>query len=182
MPAMAAAADPAKTAPFRDRFARVAFNAFAITRPIYGFQGTRPIVRRNMRLVKTLPINEGSRRLDRPDHRCGGRRHRDAIYVAFTHELKKTERELARLCFKTCGRCCGEVRGVGLESASGLPGSFDGNSAKPTRSNSGLQNTSREVPDGSGKRRWRRASPSWRPSCGRATISWRSQHTSCATR
>jgi len=37
MPAMAAAADPAKTAPFRDRFARVAFNAFAITRPIYVF-------------------------------------------------------------------------------------------------------------------------------------------------
>jgi hypothetical protein len=36
---MAAAADPAKTAPFRDRFARVAFNAFAITRPIYRFSG-----------------------------------------------------------------------------------------------------------------------------------------------
>jgi hypothetical protein len=35
MPAMAAAADPAKTAPFRDRFATIAFNAFAITRPIY---------------------------------------------------------------------------------------------------------------------------------------------------
>jgi len=35
---MAAAADPAKTAPFRDRFARVAFNAFAITRPIYVFR------------------------------------------------------------------------------------------------------------------------------------------------
>src|SRR5580704_19661869 len=39
MPAMAAAADPAKTAPFRDRFARGAFNAFAITRPIYRFSG-----------------------------------------------------------------------------------------------------------------------------------------------
>jgi hypothetical protein len=36
---MAAATDPAKTAPFRDRFAKVAFNAFAITRPIYDFQG-----------------------------------------------------------------------------------------------------------------------------------------------
>ena len=47
---MAAAADPAKTAPFRDRFARVAFNAFAITRPIYVFQGARRIVRCNMRL------------------------------------------------------------------------------------------------------------------------------------
>jgi hypothetical protein len=41
MPAMAAAADPAKTAPFRDFFARVAFNAFAITRPIHGFQAAR---------------------------------------------------------------------------------------------------------------------------------------------
>jgi hypothetical protein len=61
MPAMAAAADPAKTAPFRDRFARVAFNAFAITRPIHGFQGARPIVRRNMRLLRTLSINKGSR-------------------------------------------------------------------------------------------------------------------------
>lgn len=57
---MAAAADPAKTAPFRDRFATVAFNAFAITRPIY-VSGARLIVRRNMRLVRTLPINEGSR-------------------------------------------------------------------------------------------------------------------------
>jgi hypothetical protein len=38
MPAMAAAADPAKTAPFRDRFATAAFNAFAITRPIYVFR------------------------------------------------------------------------------------------------------------------------------------------------
>jgi len=54
---MAAAADPAKTAPFRDRFARVAFNAFAITRPIYVFfQGGRWILRRNMCLVRTLPI------------------------------------------------------------------------------------------------------------------------------
>jgi len=35
---MAAATDPTKTAPFRDRFAKVAFNAFAITRPIYDFQ------------------------------------------------------------------------------------------------------------------------------------------------
>jgi hypothetical protein len=35
---MAAATDPAKTAPFRDRFAKVAFNAFAITRPIYDFR------------------------------------------------------------------------------------------------------------------------------------------------
>jgi hypothetical protein len=35
---MAAAADPAKTAPLRDRSARVAFNAFAITRPIYLFR------------------------------------------------------------------------------------------------------------------------------------------------
>ena len=52
---MAAATDPAKTAPFRDRFARVAVNAFAITRPIYVFQGARWIVRRNMRLVRTLP-------------------------------------------------------------------------------------------------------------------------------
>ena len=59
MPTMAAAADPAKTAPFRGRFARVAFNAFAITRQIYVFQGARWIVRRNMRLVRTLPIIEG---------------------------------------------------------------------------------------------------------------------------
>jgi len=58
---MAAAADPAKTAPFRGRFARVAFNAFAITRQIYVFQGARPIVRRNISLVRTLPIEEGSR-------------------------------------------------------------------------------------------------------------------------
>jgi hypothetical protein len=35
MPAIAATADPAKTAPFRDRFATGAFNAFAITHPIY---------------------------------------------------------------------------------------------------------------------------------------------------
>jgi hypothetical protein len=60
MPAMAAAADPAKTAPFRDRFARVAFSAFVITGPIM-FHGARPIVRRNMRLLRTLSINEGSR-------------------------------------------------------------------------------------------------------------------------
>jgi hypothetical protein len=32
---MAATADPAKTATFRDRFARVAVDAFIITRPIY---------------------------------------------------------------------------------------------------------------------------------------------------
>jgi hypothetical protein len=31
---MVAAADPAKTATFRDRFAAVAFNAFVITRPM----------------------------------------------------------------------------------------------------------------------------------------------------
>jgi hypothetical protein len=35
---MAAAADPAKTATLRDRFATVAFNAFAITRSIYVFR------------------------------------------------------------------------------------------------------------------------------------------------
>jgi hypothetical protein len=70
---MAAAADPAKTARFRDRFARVAFNVFAITRPIYVFQGARWIVRRNMRLVRTLPINEGSRWLSNHDWSvCGG--------------------------------------------------------------------------------------------------------------
>ena len=63
MPARATAADPAKTAPFRDRFARLAFNAFAIKRPIYVFRMGGPIVRRNMRLVRTLPINEGSRRV-----------------------------------------------------------------------------------------------------------------------
>jgi hypothetical protein len=34
MPAIAATADPAKTATFRDRFAAVAFNAFVITRPM----------------------------------------------------------------------------------------------------------------------------------------------------
>jgi hypothetical protein len=57
---MAAAADPAKTATFRDRFVS-AVNAFAITCPIYIFQCKGPIVRRNMRLMRTQPINEGSR-------------------------------------------------------------------------------------------------------------------------
>jgi hypothetical protein len=33
-----ATADPAKTIPLRDRFAKVAFNAFSITSPIYDFQ------------------------------------------------------------------------------------------------------------------------------------------------
>jgi hypothetical protein len=73
-----AAADPAKTIPFRDRFAKVAFNAFAITRPIYDFQGCETIVRRNMRLGRTLPISRGSGtvpgfsiiRLERLDQLC----------------------------------------------------------------------------------------------------------------
>ena len=75
---MAAATDPAKTAPFRDRFAKVAFNAFAITRPIYDFQGGGTIVRRNIRLGRTLPISRGSGtvprlfdiRLERLDQLC----------------------------------------------------------------------------------------------------------------
>jgi len=57
---MAAATDPAKTILSRDRFAKIVFNPFPITGPIYGLQGCGPIVRRNMRLGRTLPISRGS--------------------------------------------------------------------------------------------------------------------------